>query len=111
MSSASKNNYATTVSAAPQPARDLIEFFWRWQEFRQVAVNIPGLAGLSENERVTVDWMIALIDRIGEHDLDAAEYTASLRPPDHGSHLPRQFATARETLAGGTDEEKARHHD
>jgi hypothetical protein len=57
--------------AAPS---DLIDFYRRWPEFRQTAVALAQRADLSPGERETVNWLILLADRIGEHDI---------RPMDH----------------------------
>jgi hypothetical protein len=52
-----------------QPPRDLIDFFKRWSEFRETAIALAQRAGLSPEERMTLDWMTLLIDRIGERDI------------------------------------------
>jgi hypothetical protein len=49
--------------------RDLIDFYQRWDEFRQTAVDMANRPDLSTLERLTVHWMVLLIDRIGERDL------------------------------------------
>jgi len=52
-----------------KPPGDLIEFYRRWQEFRGVAVAVSRRADLSAEQRDTVNWLILLVDRIGEHDV------------------------------------------
>jgi hypothetical protein len=48
---------------------DLIDFYRRWPEFRQTAVVLAQRPELSAAERETVNWLILLADRIGEHDI------------------------------------------
>ena len=52
--------------AAPS---DLIDFYRRWPEFRQTAVALAQRPELSPAERETVNWLILLADRIGDHDI------------------------------------------
>jgi hypothetical protein len=52
--------------AAPS---DLIDFYRRWADFRQTAVALSQRPELSSAERQTVNWLILLVDRIGEHDI------------------------------------------
>jgi hypothetical protein len=52
--------------AAP---RDLIDFYRRWLEFRQVVTRLADRDDLSASERQTIHWLILLADRISEHDL------------------------------------------
>ena len=49
--------------------RDLIDFYRRWLEFRQVVTRLVDRADLSASERQTIQWLILLADRISEHDL------------------------------------------
>ena len=49
--------------------RDLIDFYRRWDKFRQTAVRLADRPDLSMSERQTISWMILLVDRIGERDL------------------------------------------
>ena len=49
--------------------RDLIDFYRRWAEFRPAVAALASRSGLSHSERQTVQWLILLIDRISEHDL------------------------------------------
>jgi hypothetical protein len=53
----------------PPPPRDLIDFFGRWAEFREIALALSQHAALSDGEREMVHWTIQLIDRISERDL------------------------------------------
>jgi hypothetical protein len=53
----------------PEAARDLIDFYRRWPEFRKTALDLTEHKDLSSAERETVRWLILLVDRIGEHDL------------------------------------------
>jgi hypothetical protein len=52
-----------------KPPRDLIDFYRRWPEFREIAVALAGRADLSSAQRDTVNWLIFLVDRIGERDI------------------------------------------
>ncbi|WP_315759590.1 MULTISPECIES: hypothetical protein [unclassified Bradyrhizobium] len=50
--------------------RDLIDFYRRWAEFRPEALHLAQRSDLSALERQTIHWLILLVDRIGEHDLE-----------------------------------------
>jgi hypothetical protein len=56
-----------------KPPRDLIDFYRRWPEFREIAVALAGRADLSGAQRDTVNWLISLVDRIGEQDIGPLE--------------------------------------
>jgi len=49
--------------------RDLIDFYRRWPDFRLTATHLVDRPELSAQERQTVHWLILLVDRISEHDL------------------------------------------
>lgn len=51
-------------------ARDLIDFYRRWPEFREVATQLSERPDLNDIQRETIWWMIQLVDRIGRHDLE-----------------------------------------
>jgi hypothetical protein len=51
------------------PIRDVIDFYRRWPEFRQIAVALAQRGDLSRVERETVNWLVLLVDRIGEQDV------------------------------------------
>jgi hypothetical protein len=63
---AGRRERAKRERAAPS---DLIDFYRRWPEFRQTAVVLAQRLDLSRVERETVNWLILLADRIGEHDI------------------------------------------
>ena len=50
--------------------RDLIDFYRRWAEFRPAALYLEQRSDLSAMERQTIHWLILLVDRISEHDLE-----------------------------------------
>jgi hypothetical protein len=52
----------------PPPPRDLIDFYRRWTDFRDIALTLSQNAALSDLERETMYWTIQLVDRIGERD-------------------------------------------
>jgi hypothetical protein len=52
--------------AAP---RDLFDFYRRWADFRPAAVGLADRSDLSASERLTLHWLVLLVDRISEHDL------------------------------------------
>jgi hypothetical protein len=54
---------------APVPARDLIDFFQRWGEFRGIAGELAKRPDLSAAERDVLHWMLLLIDRVGRADV------------------------------------------
>ncbi|MGJ5175262.1 hypothetical protein ACQR16_10185 [Bradyrhizobium oligotrophicum] len=58
-----------TRQSAQVPARDLIDFYRRWGEFRDSATALSQRAELPPDERETLRWMILLVDRIGEQDV------------------------------------------
>ena len=49
--------------------RDLIDFYRRWADFRPTAIRLAEHPGLSALDRQTIHWLILLVDRISEHDL------------------------------------------
>jgi hypothetical protein len=53
----------------PPAPLDLIDFYRRWPEFRPMVEALANRSGLSALERQTVQWMILLVDRIGERDV------------------------------------------
>jgi hypothetical protein len=56
-----------------EPPRDLIDFFRRWPEFRETAIALARRAELSAVERETVNWLVLLVDRIGERDIGPSD--------------------------------------
>jgi hypothetical protein len=56
-----------------KPPRDLLDFYRRWPEFREIAVALTRRAELSPDERKTINWLVLLVDRIGERDIDSLE--------------------------------------
>jgi hypothetical protein len=50
--------------------RDLIDFYRRWADFRPAALDLAQRSDLSALERQTIHWLILLVDRIGEQDLE-----------------------------------------
>ena len=66
----------STGDPSEQPhasARDLIDFYRRWPDFRKTALGLTEHKDLSSAEQETVRWLILLVDRIGEHDLPQAQ--------------------------------------
>ena len=57
-----------------KPPRDLIDFYRRWSEFRGIAVSLAARADLSAVQRETVEWLILLVDRVGERDIGPLEH-------------------------------------
>lgn len=50
---------------------DLIDFYLRWRsEFRQTATALSRRSDLAHSELQTIHWMILVLDRISEHDLE-----------------------------------------
>jgi len=50
--------------------RDLIDFYRRWAEFRPTAARLAQRSDLSASELQTIHWLILLVDRISERDLN-----------------------------------------
>lgn len=48
---------------------DLMDFHLRWAEFRQDALSVSKMSALSEQEKSTITWLIAMADRIGKADI------------------------------------------
>lgn len=53
--------------------RDLVEFYRRWPEFRGDVAGLLTNDELTSAQRETLAWMVALLDRIGDHDLNFIE--------------------------------------
>jgi hypothetical protein len=49
--------------------RDVADFHLRWAEFRPLAESAQARKGLPARERDTINWLIQLADRVGQHDL------------------------------------------
>lgn len=56
-------------AAQPKPARDLPDFHLRWKDFRPAATKMLGDLEVNTTEASTLQWLIALADRVGENDL------------------------------------------
>ena len=56
-------------SAQVTAPRDLIDFYRRWPDFRLTVARLADRSDLSVLERQTIHWLILLVDRISEHDL------------------------------------------
>jgi hypothetical protein len=56
--------------SGPAMPRDLIDFYQRWSDFRPGAAALTNRSDLSALERQTVQWLIQLVDRISEHDVE-----------------------------------------
>lgn len=51
------------------PAKDLIEFYFRWSEFRPYLVRLRDSKDLEEMEKDILNWVIILTDRISIEDV------------------------------------------
>jgi hypothetical protein len=49
--------------------RDVADFHLRWAEFRPLAESAQARKSLPARERDTINWLIRLADRVGQHDL------------------------------------------
>jgi hypothetical protein len=56
-------------SAAPREPSDVIDFFLRWREFREIATTLETNQGLSAKEREVARWLVAVMDRISARDV------------------------------------------
>jgi len=62
----------------PTAPQDLIDFYRRWRsEFRITAMLLSERTDLSPWELQTIHWMILLLDRIGEHDLQPQDRSSN----------------------------------
>ena len=57
----------------PALPRDLIDFYRRWSDFRPAVTRLVDRSDLSTLERQTITWLILLVDRISDHDLQPLE--------------------------------------
>lgn len=57
------------LDCAGSLVRDLVDFYRRWPEFRGEAVELAEGVGISAKTREILCCMVALIDRIGDHDI------------------------------------------
>jgi hypothetical protein len=53
----------------PAMPRDLIDFYQRWSDFRLTVTRLADRSDLSPLERQTITWLVLLVDRISDHDL------------------------------------------
>lgn len=56
-------------SGAPREPSDVIDFFLRWREFREIATTLENKQGLSAKEREVARWLVAVMDRISARDV------------------------------------------
>jgi hypothetical protein len=56
----------------PAMPRDLIDFYWRWSDFRPMVEALAKRRDLSRPQRQAVRWLIRLADRVSKHDLEPA---------------------------------------
>lgn len=60
----------STRTQPPADPGDLIDFYLRWREFRDVAEGLAAKRALSAQERRVARWLIAMMDRISIRDLE-----------------------------------------
>ena len=60
---------AKTGAEAPREPSDVMDFFLRWREFRDVATTLQGKRGLNAKEREVARWLVAVMDRISARDM------------------------------------------
>lgn len=70
MSRSSEETGKNGCPKSPEPARDLVDFHLRWDEFRPVATRVLNGAKLDPHQAETLRWLIALADRVGMQDID-----------------------------------------
>ena len=51
---------------------DLMDFHLRWNDYRQQALNVACREQLTETEKLTIKWLIAMADRISEDDVESS---------------------------------------
>ena len=59
-----------TSDEQARPPRDLIDFYRRWSEFKPLVTALSRRPDLDRAERETMKWLILLVDRIAERDID-----------------------------------------
>jgi hypothetical protein len=62
---------ATAAASAEllRQVRDLPDFHLNWRILRHQALSMPERHSFGEDDRLLLDWLIRMADRIGEHDL------------------------------------------
>jgi len=50
--------------------RDLIDFYSSWPVHRETVIKLADAKGLSEEEHLTLDWLVCMVDRISDRDLN-----------------------------------------
>ena len=59
-----------TTRTTLSEVRDVSDFHLNWRSYRQIAVRLVENEGrLDDHERIVLDWLICMADRIGEADL------------------------------------------
>ncbi len=53
----------------PIPPRDLADFHLRWSDFRPAMIRLQKAPQLTPEQSDTLGWLIALSDRISDHDI------------------------------------------
>lgn len=48
---------------------DLVDFYQQWADLRDVAMNMSRDGRLDQKERVILQWMVRVVDRVGPVDL------------------------------------------
>lgn len=51
---------------------DLMDFHLRWNDYRQQAMNVADKEHLTKTEKLTIEWLIAMADRISEDDVESS---------------------------------------
>ena len=49
--------------------QDLVDFYQQWPELREVAMTLSRDGRLDRTERVILQWMVRVVDRVGPVDL------------------------------------------
>lgn len=54
----------------PEIAENLVDFYKQWPDLKPEAASMKRKANLTDRERVLLEWMIFVVDRVGPADLD-----------------------------------------
>jgi len=66
------SNLPASPAACPQginAVRDIIDFYASWDVHRTTVLRIAGQQNLTVDEKLTLEWLVCMADRISEHDI------------------------------------------
>lgn len=58
-----------THNSMPSPIRDIVDFYDRWPTLRLRMETLVTAGDLTAQDRIVLDWMMRVIDRVGPADI------------------------------------------